>query len=243
MKFICSGLVKTGTKSLAQSLRILGYKVYDFDDQILYYGDQFFELYFGNKVPDFYRMFKDVDAVVDVPCSFFFEEMMEAFPDAKVILSVRTDEEAWIKSCQNQIQAFYSAHKNSWMRYFSPTYNQYYLLGLAADMATLGTTDYNAAYIYRKRYRWHNDRVKSLVPSEKLLVFSVEQGWEPLCEFTGKKMPDQPFPHLNVKCSVMKTFQTETEFGRKMAGEAKFVKICFAIFVVLMAMLVYSYIL
>lgn len=35
------------------------------------------------------------------------------------------------------------------------------------------------------------------VPPEKLLVFEVKQGWEPLCKFLGKPVPDQPFPHVN----------------------------------------------
>jgi hypothetical protein len=35
------------------------------------------------------------------------------------------------------------------------------------------------------------------VPPEKLLVFEVRQGWGPLCEFLGKPVPEQPFPHVN----------------------------------------------
>jgi hypothetical protein len=234
MKIICAGLHKTGTKSLAKSLRILGYKVYDFDDQLLYYGDEWYDLYYRDKVPDFYRMFKDVDAVVDFPSNLYFEELMEAFPEAKVILSIRRDEEAWMRSCRKQIRSnFYM----KWIRYLLPTYNMFYLIGNAQLNASNGTTNPNASYIYRKRYRWHNDRVKSVVPAEKLLVYSVEEGWEPLCEFTGKKIPNQPFPHLNKNCTILSTYEIETEFGRKIARELKFVKICFAIFVAVMAVL------
>lgn len=35
------------------------------------------------------------------------------------------------------------------------------------------------------------------VHPEKLLVFEPSQGWEPLCKFLGKPVPDQPFPHVN----------------------------------------------
>ena len=35
------------------------------------------------------------------------------------------------------------------------------------------------------------------VPPERLLVFEPKQGWEPLCAFLGKPVPDQPFPHIN----------------------------------------------
>ena len=43
----------------------------------------------------------------------------------------------------------------------------------------------------------HNVGVKEHVPPDKLLVYEVKQGWEPLCEFLGVEVPDKPFPHLN----------------------------------------------
>jgi hypothetical protein len=43
----------------------------------------------------------------------------------------------------------------------------------------------------------HNEEVEQSVPSEKLLVYEVKEGWGPLCEFLGVEVPDKPFPHLN----------------------------------------------
>ena len=43
-------------------------------------------------------MYKDVDAVTDIPANIWYEEILQAFPDAKVILSVRDSEDAWLKS-------------------------------------------------------------------------------------------------------------------------------------------------
>ena len=43
----------------------------------------------------------------------------------------------------------------------------------------------------------HIEAVKSTVPADRLLVFSVDQGWEPLCAFLGTDVPDSPFPHAN----------------------------------------------
>jgi hypothetical protein len=31
-----------------------------------------------------------------------------------------------------------------------------------------------------------------------LLVFNVKEGWEPLCQFLGKEVPTEPFPHVKV---------------------------------------------
>ncbi len=46
-------------------------------------------------------------------------------------------------------------------------------------------------------YRAHSDEVRSTIPAERLLVYDVKNGWEPLCEFLGVPVPDAPFPHVN----------------------------------------------
>ena len=43
----------------------------------------------------------------------------------------------------------------------------------------------------------HNAYVMSLVPKERLLIFSAKEGWDPLCKFLKKEKPDVPFPHDN----------------------------------------------
>jgi predicted naringenin-chalcone synthase len=48
-----------------------------------------------------------------------------------------------------------------------------------------------------QRFERHNNEVRRTVPSGRLLVHSVEEGWAPLCEFFGVAVPDAPFPHLN----------------------------------------------
>jgi hypothetical protein len=42
-----------------------------------------------------------------------------------------------------------------------------------------------------------NEEVQETVAPERLLVWSVNEGWEPLCEFLEVSVPDTPFPHLN----------------------------------------------
>ena len=39
--------------------------------------------------------------------------------------------------------------------------------------------------------------VKGLMPKDKLLEWKVEDGWEPLCEFLEKDVPQTPFPKGN----------------------------------------------
>ena len=43
----------------------------------------------------------------------------------------------------------------------------------------------------------HIAEVKAGLPPERLLVFQVKEGWEPLCAFLDVPVPDEPFPRLN----------------------------------------------
>lgn len=49
----------------------------------------------------------------------------------------------------------------------------------------------------KPKYREHYALVRKMAPPDRLLEFNMSQGWEPLCEFLGKPVPDVPFPHLN----------------------------------------------
>lgn len=50
----------------------------------------------------------------------------------------------------------------------------------------------------KKGFLEHNQYIKNVVPKEKLLVFHPKDGWEPLCKFLGKPVPEGPFPKVNV---------------------------------------------
>ena len=42
-----------------------------------------------------------------------------------------------------------------------------------------------------------NEQVKREIPSDRLLVFQVKEGWDPLCKFLGVPVPEEPFPNVN----------------------------------------------
>jgi hypothetical protein len=48
-------------------------------------------------------------------------------------------------------------------------------------------------------YHRHTEQVKATIPADRLLVFDVAEGWEPLCHFLGVQAPDRPFPHHNLR--------------------------------------------
>ena len=87
MKIIVAGLPKTGTKTMNEALRILGYSVYDYVENFYFLYDEWMKVFReGGKPEDFRQMFKDVDVIVDEPGCHFWQEIHAAFPEAKVII-------------------------------------------------------------------------------------------------------------------------------------------------------------
>ena len=89
MKVICAGFPKTGTKSMANALRTLGYSVHDFEEHLEYNLENYVD-YLEGRVGDevFTEMYREVDAVVDMPACTLSMVIHQQFPDAKVILTI-----------------------------------------------------------------------------------------------------------------------------------------------------------
>jgi hypothetical protein len=143
---------------------------------------------------DWVKFLEGWDSSVDWPGCHFYREMMEAWPDAKVLLSVR-DPENWYQSYYDTIWLVTQelAAGREPPAYVKP------VLDLAARNMTHDTFD--GQFENKEKtiavFNRHIEQVKRTVPASKLLVFDVKEGWEPLCAFLGAPVPDQPFPHLN----------------------------------------------
>ncbi|XP_039249041.1 uncharacterized protein LOC120326765 [Styela clava] len=207
MKVICAGMSKSGTKTLHVALEELGYSVYDFPEVFDNYEKDFWRFTSkGWTVEDFRQRFENVDAVVDTPMFYFWEELAEAFPDAKVILMTRDNVEAWYKSSSKQMRVL-----NGWHMYYYPflssTWRKYFVFGTNACLLPFGywTSVYGiesywpetVEIISKQTYRRHNAHVVHSCPKNRLLVYNCKEGWEPLCEFLGKPVPLTRFPWIN----------------------------------------------
>lgn len=85
MKIIGASYNKTGTKTLHAALEELGYSVIDYPEQ--WYdetGTWLKLLSSGGTIEDFRNLYKDVDVTLDMPGAYFWEEISQAFPEAKV---------------------------------------------------------------------------------------------------------------------------------------------------------------
>ena len=217
MKIICAGLSKTGTKTLAKALRILGYTVYDYFEHRNFHANEWRAILCEGKDPDFIAMYKDVDAVTDIPAADWFQEIYEAFPDAKVILSLRDNEEVWVKSFSKQVEILktYGGFVNRvsllWLRPIlgvisapskaAETWKKSTFVQLVVRVC-YGSFNSKSTSLFKKKYREHNERVQAVIPKERLLIYNVKQGWKPLCKFLECDVPEEEFPRENVALST-----------------------------------------
>ena len=85
MKVILVGISKCGTKSMATAFEQLGLKNYDYPEQFMFQRDDWFKIFKrGGTKEDFRRMFANCDSVTDSPACYFWYEILQAYPDAKV---------------------------------------------------------------------------------------------------------------------------------------------------------------
>ncbi|CAA9461519.1 MAG: hypothetical protein AVDCRST_MAG02-3034 [uncultured Rubrobacteraceae bacterium] len=157
----------------------------------------------GERV-DWEGLFSGYGVAVDWPACAFYAELMEAFPEAPVILTVR-DPGRWYDST---LRTIYGIRKVSAGP--APVRLAFSLAGLLApgitgiarladEIVWKGTFDnrFEDRRHAIETFRRHNEEVRCRVPPERLLVYDVKEGWAPLCDFFGVEVPDRPFPHLN----------------------------------------------
>lgn len=144
-------------------------------------------------------------ATVDWPGAFFWDELATAYPEAKVILTIR-DPDRWYASAQGTIHGLHrlataspaTAIPFALAQAIVPGAGQVLRMSEAIIWdGTFGGRFEDRAHAIRVFER-HVATVRARISPDRLLVFDVAQGWEPLCAFLGVAVPDgTPFPHLN----------------------------------------------
>jgi hypothetical protein len=213
IQVICAGLGRTGTLSLTEALKVLGYKPYHFVD--FSHHQQWADVANGR------RPVKDVidlmvhdgyNATLENPTSDVYQDILRRYPNAKVILTVRDTPQAFCKSWKTLFDTMVITEER--FSFTFPSFLGYIPLfrNLKQIRHFMGTTHLGLApgeltHGWRKRseewlaeqYKRHNKHVQDHVEEKQLLVFNVKQGWEPLCQFLGKEVPkDEAFPHCTV---------------------------------------------
>jgi hypothetical protein len=198
LKLINAGLGRTGTTSLKAALERLGYgpSYHMFD--IISSADrleQWERIVCDAQPPDWEAVFDGFTSAADGPAAIYYRQISEAFPEAKIILTTR-DAEGWYQSTYDTLYQFVLKAGNS-----PPEGNS-----TPARIARLTTTLFwdglfDGRFADKKHaievFHNYNQEVRRNVDPDRLLVFDVEQGWEPLCAFLGVDVPPEDFPRAN----------------------------------------------
>lgn len=194
LRIIGAGFGRTGTSSLKVALEQLGFApcYHMFEVATRPEHVPLWLAAHGGERIDWQKMFASYAAAVDWPTCGFWRELLEAYPAARVILTIR-DANAWYASFRDTILA----RLESLPPIASPTIRALYEL---SNELILRRTFQGAAYDRRgaiDTLEAHNAAVIAGVEPQRLLVYDVAEGWEPLCEFLGVPVPAGAFPHVN----------------------------------------------
>jgi hypothetical protein len=196
MRLIGAGFGRTGTMSIKSALEQLGYgPCYHMKITLKrYHHLHFFMQAWRGKKVNWKRFFRRYNSVVDWPTCAFYKDLMNVYPDAKVLLNVR-DPEDWYDSMAETICAIQPAFPWWFPRIYRKIHDEI-------------IWDGNLKGVFEDRektiavYREWIEEVKRTVPAERLLVYQVKEGWKPLCDFLGVPVTKgKAFPHINERKS------------------------------------------
>lgn len=205
MKLINTGLGRTGTTSLKAALERLGfgpcYHMFDIvgDQERL---KQWEGIVCEGRTPDWEAVFDGYTSAVDGPSSIYYKQIMEAFPEAKIILTIR-DGERWYQSTHDTLYQFAVKSMESPPQEGSPQARLYRVTSTLIWDGLFGGRFSDKEHAIEV-FRDHNQEVVNSIDPDNLLVYDVKQGWTPLCAFLGVDVPPEEFPHANDTESMRK---------------------------------------
>ena len=161
------GLSKTGITSLTEALRILGYSAIQAHTS---------------------RAIHDHEAATDTPVAARFQELDRMYPNSKFIMTIR-DKQDWIKSCKQHF-----GNGEDLLKYKKEVAVEYaFCRGRLYGSLEFNEEVWLKAYANHTMhvYDYFNDR-----PNDILWMY-ITEGWQALCHFLEKPIPQHPFPYLN----------------------------------------------
>ena len=195
MQVLALGFGRTGTLSMRMALEKLGTPCYHF--QNLYTSiqdaDVWVEAYdakYFNGSAKLDREFWDgllghVGAVADFPSISFAAELIEAYPDAKVILWER-EEDTWFRSFEESVIQYYGNPAGRVLSRLDPAWlGRLHVLTLRGTQAVFSATSKEQlGWNARKVYRTHFATIRRLLRDQpdRLIEYNMGNGWEPICK-------------------------------------------------------------
>jgi hypothetical protein len=135
----------------------------------------------------------------------FAEDLVAAYPDAKVILTNR-DPDKWWTSLTQSIGAVAGSRRYRLAAILDPQ-----AFGRVAALAHLIRSVIIGPVVTKEgakaRFVTHYQRVRDIVPKGRLLEYEVSEGWGPLCTFLAKDVPEVEFPRTNDAKMLRKRYE------------------------------------
>ncbi|MEO0599995.1 MAG: sulfotransferase family protein [Myxococcota bacterium] len=193
---IGAGTGRTGTLSMKSAFETLGFGPCHHMEEVLRHPSEIgtWERAARGRPVDWAAFMGRWGSCVDFPSALYWRELREAFPEARVVLTVREPED-WFASINQTIRAVWRPWTSRLVARHLP------ILG-APHEVTFPHPVGRAVLVGSKAeaiaaYLEHNAAVRREVPDEQLLVFEVAEGWGPLCDFLGVDVPHTAFPRRN----------------------------------------------
>ena len=184
-------------------------------------GEHWLAAYEAGGEFDWPVIFEGYRATMDWPTLHFWEQLANAYPDAKILLTDRDPERWW----DSHVQMY--EHGGEFVRELTDEERQWAEESGFARMQTALGTILTATFDGRTSdkehclevFEQHYERVRRTVPAERLLVYRVQEGWEPLCRFLGVDVPDEPFPRVNSADNLLHNIRTAMRLAKARTGD------------------------
>jgi hypothetical protein len=189
LKIVGASFGRTGTTSVRLALEALGFGPCHYMRNVSIdpsHAHDWLEIASGAVRPDWDKLFSGYASTIAWPAAFYWRELVNTYPAAKVLLIVR-DPESWYESVTRTLFL---------TRPINPIRESDRVIEHTVWDGTFGGrfTDRDHALGV---YKAHLDDVRANVPARRLVEVEASQGWQPLCDGLGVPVPSQPFPFAN----------------------------------------------
>ena len=204
LQVIGAGLSRTGTLSLKTALETLGFGPCYHMIELLKHPDRtpYWEQAERGEAVDWEGLFAGYQAAVDYPTYRYLVPLLARYPAAKVILTVR-DPEDWYASTLATLYQASTDHSRklkiiAQMPFSAKIRRLVPALRLSSRVWDLDFGGHFTDKDYALTcFQAHIQHVKAVVPADRLLIYRVSSGWDPLCQFLQVPVPEQSFPWLS----------------------------------------------
>jgi hypothetical protein len=201
LKILGAGFGRTGTNSLRVALGYLGYntcyhmfEVKENPEHVHFWNQAYVE-----DNADWECFFKSYHAAVDWPAAAFWKQITSAFPQVKIIVTVR-DPDEWYESVSQTI----FKTMTHWEHFKNIETQRRLKMAKRIILDGIFSGQYGDKAHCLAIYQHHIEKVRETIPPGKFLEYNVSEGWDTLCEFLNKDSPDISFPHTNTRESFFK---------------------------------------